>query len=166
MQIRKLTCALLILSTFGCTAQARSKAVADTSGALRTLTSIGDALDSPDHHPVHILYLHGINEVGAGGSGATAAIDLHQAQSVRRSDWKNAGTEYPDKGEFAPGAQPPALNYLGNPIWNNSDEWRAAAPFVVHWVVHLRRHPAALVVDEFNWWPLDPGTQMPPHRGH
>lgn len=155
MQIRKLTCALLILSTFGCAAQARTKTVADTSGALKTLTSIGDALDSPDHHPVHILYLHGINVVGAGGSGLLRQSICTKLNLCAVSDWKNAGTEYPDKGQFAPGAQPPALTYLGNPIWNNSDEWRASAPFVVHWVVHLRGHAAALVVDEINWWPLD-----------
>ena len=64
------------------------------------------------------------------------------------------GTEFADKGEFSSAVEPPTLAYLGSPVWNNPEEWHAAAPFVVHWVVHLRGHSAVLVVDEINWWPL------------
>ena len=70
------------------------------------------------------------------------------------SDWKNAGVEFADKGEFSAAVQPPTLAYLGSPVWNSPAEWQAAAPFVVHWVVHLKGHSAVLVMDEINWWPL------------
>ena len=132
----------------------QAKVVADSNDTLKTLTSIGDALDSPDRHPVHILYVHGIDQVGAGDSGLLRNSICTRLKLCAVSDWNNMGTEYADRGEFAGNVQPPTLAYLGSPVWNSPEEWSAAAPFVVHWVVHLRRHPAVLVVDEINWWPL------------
>ncbi|MGB8031538.1 MAG: hypothetical protein WCF30_17950 [Terracidiphilus sp.] len=154
MQNRMLTLFFLILATAGGGTYARAKVVEDTSGSLRTLTSIADALDSADRHPVHILYVHGMNEVGAGDSWLLRKSICTKLKLCEVTDWKNAGAEFPDEGEFAPGSAPPALDYLGTPIWNNAEEWRASAPFVVHWVVHLRGHRSVLVVDEMNWWPL------------
>jgi hypothetical protein len=154
MQRGKLICTLLILAVVGGAAQARAKVVEDVSGSLKTLTSIGDALDSPDHHPVHILYIHGIDAVGAGGSVLLRQSICTKLKLCAVKDWKNAGVEFPDKGEFADGVEPPKLNYLGSPVWENAEEWHDSAPFVVHWVAHLRGHPSILVVDEINWWPL------------
>jgi hypothetical protein len=154
MQITKLALALLAVSAFGGPAQARTKVIEDQQGSLKTLASIGDVLDSPDHHPVHILYVHGISQIGAGDSALLRQSICTKLNLCDVSDWKNAGIEFADKGEFAPGLPPPALAYLGSPIWNNPAEWHAADPFVVHWVVHLRHHPAILVLDEINWWPL------------
>lgn len=154
MQTRKLTCALVILAAAGGATQARAKVIEDASGSLQTITSIADALDSPDRHPVHILYVHGINQVGAGDSALLRESICTRLKLCEVSDWKNAGTEFADKGEFASNVQPPTLAYLGSPVWNSPEEWHAAAPFVVHWVAHLRHHPAVLVVDEINWWPL------------
>ena len=154
MQIRKLTGVLLMLAAAGGASQARAKVVEDASGSLKSLTSIGDALNSPDHHPVHILYVHGISQVGSGDSAKLRESICNELKLCAVSDWKNAGTEYADKGEFASNVQPPTLAYLGSPVWNSPEEWLAAAPFVVHWSVHLRNHPSILVVDEINWWPL------------
>ncbi|MGD1107373.1 MAG: hypothetical protein ABR865_10025 [Terracidiphilus sp.] len=154
MQTRKWTIPFLILAAAGGAALARAKVVEDASGSLKNLTSIADALDSADRHPVHILYVHGIDQVGAGDSGKLRDSICTELKLCAVSDWKNEGTEYADKGEFASTVQPPMLAYLGSPVWNSPEEWNAAAPFVVHWVVHLRRHPAVLVVDEINWWPL------------
>jgi len=154
MQTRKWTIAFLILAAAEGAAPVRAKVVEDTSGSLRTLSSIADALDSADRHPVHILYVHGIDEIGAGDSGKLRDSICTELKLCAVGDWKNEGTEYADKGEFASTVEPPALAYLGSPVWNSPEEWNAAAPFVVHWVVHLRRHPAVLVVDEINWWPL------------
>jgi len=148
----RILCSLLFLT--GLAAQGHAKVIADVNGSLKKIASIGDALDSPDHHPVHILYVHGINQVGAGDSSLLRTSICTRLRLCEPSDWKNAGAEFADKGEFADGVAPPALEYLGNPVWSNQDEWRASAPFVVHWAVHLRRHPALLVVDEINWWPL------------
>lgn len=154
MHIRSFTCALLILGTMEGATRAQAGAVKDANGVTQNLKSIGDALDSADHHPVHVLYVHGIDQVGAGDSALFRNAICTRLKLCVISDWKNSGIEYPDKGEFDPAVQPPALQYLGSPVWNNDDEWRAAAPFVVHWVAHLRGHAAPLIVDEINWWPL------------
>jgi hypothetical protein len=154
MQTRKGTIAFLILAVAVWAAQARAKVIEDASGSLKTLTSIADALDSADRHPVHILYVHGIDEVGSGDSALLRKSICTELKLCEVSDWKNAGTEFADKGEFSINVEPPTLAYLGSPVWNSPEEWHAAAPFVVHWVVHLRQHPAVLVLDEINWWPL------------
>ena len=133
---------------------ARAKVVEDTSGSLKTLTSIGDALDAPDHHPVHILYVHGIDQIGAGDSSLLRESICTELKLCAVERLEERRRRVCRQGEFADGVKPPALEYLGSPVWNNADEWHAAAPFVVHWVVHLRGHPAVLVVDEINWWPL------------
>ena len=147
------TCALLTLALVAQTSGAQAPKNQKTKVASQ-LQSIGDALDSANHHPVHILYVHGIDQIGAGDSSLFRKSICDQLKLCQVSDWKNAGIEYPDKGEFDPSLQPPALAYLGSPVWRSADEWHAAAPFVVHWVVHLRGHAAVLVVDEINWWPL------------
>jgi hypothetical protein len=166
MPTAKLTSILLVQMTFWtaygvtfgaaveCARPARAEIIEDPSGSLATLTSIGDALDAPDHHPVHILYVHGINQIGAGDSSLLRDSICTRLKLCDLKDWKNTGVEFPDRGEFADDASPPTLAYLGNPVWKSADEWHASAPFVVHWVVHLRGHASVLVVDEINWWPL------------
>ena len=154
MQTRKWTIPFLILAAAGGAALARAKVVEDASGSLKNLTSIADALDSADRHPVHILYVHGIDEVGAGDSKMLRDSICTELKLCVVNDWKNGGTEYADKGEFSSSVEPPTLAYLDNPVWSSPEEWHAAAPFVVHWVVHLRGHSAVLVLDEINWWPL------------
>jgi hypothetical protein len=154
MPTGKLISILLVVTAFGGAPQARAKIIEDASGSLATLTSIGDALDAPDHHPVHILYVHGIDQIGAGDSSLLRESICTRLKLCDVKDWKNAGVEFPDRGEFADGVNPPTLAYLGSPVWKSADEWHAAAPFVVHWVVQLRGHASVLVVDEINWWPL------------
>ena len=154
MQTRKWTIPFLILAAAGLATQAGAKVVEDTSGSLRTLSSIADALDSADRHPVHVLYVHGIDQVGAGDSGKLRDSICTELRLCDVTDWKNEGVEFADKGEFSSSVEPPTLSYLGSLVWNSPDEWHAAAPFVVHWVVHLKRHSAVLVLDEINWWPL------------
>jgi hypothetical protein len=154
MPNRTLTLFILVLAVTGGGAYARAKVVEDTSGSLKTLTSIADALDSADKHPVHVLYVHGIDQVGSGDSAMLRDSICIELKLCAISDWKNAGTEFADKGEFSTAVEPPALAYLGSPVWATPEEWHAAAPFVVHWVAHLRGHSAVLVVDEINWWPL------------
>jgi hypothetical protein len=158
MPTRKLTSIFLVITAFGAAVGgatlARAKVIEDTSGSLATLTSIGDALDALDHHPVHILYVHGINQTGSGDSALLRQSICTRLKLCDVKDWKNAGVEFPDRGEFADGVNPPTLAYLGSPVWKSAKEWHAAAPFVVHWVVHLRGHASVLVVDEINWWPL------------
>ena len=154
MYASKWILSVIIVSGFISGTSIHAKVIADSRNTAKQLTTIGDALNAPDHHPIHVLYVHGIDEIGSGDSATFRNSICTKLNLCNVADWKNAGVEFPDKGEFAPGAQPPSLQYLGNPIWNNADEWAASAPFVVHWVVHLRNHPSVLVVDELNWWPL------------
>lgn len=158
MPIGTWTRILLLISAYSAAvagaARAYAKVIEDPSGSLATLTSIGDALDAPDHHPVHILYVHGINQVGAGDSWLLRQSICTRLKLCNVNDWENAGVEFPDRGEFANGVDPPPLSYLGAPVWKSAEEWHASAPFVVHWVIHLHGHSAPLVVDEINWWPL------------
>src|SRR5580698_10392135 len=125
MPTAKLTSILLVKIAFwtalgamfgaviGCARPARAEIIEDPSGSLATLTSIGDALDAPDHHPVHILYVHGINQIGAGDSSLLRTSICEKLNLCTPGDWMNAGVEFADKGEFADGAPPPALMYLG-----------------------------------------------------
>ncbi len=149
---RTIRIALFFFSILG-GLSAQAKDAVGPRGAIQNLSSIGDALNSPDRHPVHILYVPGIGQVGAGNSVVLRDAICSRLKLCEKSDWKNAGAEFADKGEFADGVEPPVFQYLGNPVWNNPEEWHASAPFVVHWVVHLRRHSAVLVLDELNWWP-------------
>ena len=144
----------LILTGLANGVAAQTTANGDTNDSKKTIISISDALDSADHHPIHILYVHGINQIGAGDSALLRTSICTELKLCAVADWKNAGVEFADEGEFAPNVQPPTIAYLGSPVWSNAGEWHAAAPFVVHWVIHLRHHPAVLVLDEINWWPL------------
>ncbi len=155
MQVRGGIVVLLsVWSMVGIAAHAKVKE--DVPGALNGVQTIGEALKTADQRPVHILYMHGINSLGADDS----EVFRNSICSIARicaSAWKNTGTEYPDQGVFALNAPAPTLQYLGVPVWtndNDAEQWRASAPFVTHYVVQLRGHNAILVVDEINWWPL------------
>jgi hypothetical protein len=135
---------------------AHAKVKEDVPGSLKGVQTIGDALKTVDQRAVHILYMHGINSLGSDDS-QVLRDSICSFEHLCASEWKNAGTEYPDYGVFALNAPAPTLQYLGIPIWtndNNAEQWRASAPFVTHYVVQLRGHNAILVVDEINWWPL------------
>src|ERR1700689_185401 len=115
--MQKLKIFLLILAAAGGVVPARATVVEDVSGSLKTLSSIANALDSPDHHPVHILYVHGIDRVGSGDSAMLRESICTELKLCEVGDWKNAGVEFPAKGEFSAAVQPPTLAYLGNPVW-------------------------------------------------
>jgi hypothetical protein len=117
-------------------------------------SSIGALLSKSAGRPLHILYVHGIGATGAGDSlefqkGVCAWVKgcTVPATAVSR--------DYADSGEFAGGAAPPRLEYMGTGVWTTTQDWSASAPFVDHYV--LRRGDGAagaVVVDEINWWPL------------
>jgi hypothetical protein len=155
MQVRSCIVAILFVCCAGGVA-AHAKVGEDAPGSLKGVQTIGDALKTADQRPVHILYMHGINTLGSDDSKVFRESICRNAH-LCEGDWHDAGTEYPDFGAFALNAPAPTLQYLGVPIWtndNDAEEWRASAPFVTHYVVHLRGHNALLVVDEINWWPL------------
>ncbi|HUB50930.1 MAG TPA: hypothetical protein VL986_02100 [Terracidiphilus sp.] len=145
--------ALVCLATI-CGVGATSAPTPDDQALPSDIESIGSALNSPDHRPVHIIYVHGINQVGAGDSSALRDAICDKLHLCNKSDWKSTPPDFPDQGEFAPNMDPPPLEYLGKPVWKTKDEWFDAAPFVAHWAIQLKGYSSPLVVDEINWWPL------------
>jgi hypothetical protein len=135
-------------------AAAISAPAQDDHTSLNDFESITNALSSPDHHPVHIIYVHGINQIGAGDSESLRNSICDKLHLCNKNDWKTADSDFPDKGEFAPDSDPPNIKYLGNAIWDGKEQWKSAAPFVAHYVIRLRGYSSPLVVDEINWWPL------------
>ena len=127
----------------------------------RQTTSLGDSLHRGDGKQLHIFYLHGI---GSEGPGDHDSLALRQGICNFVKDCivfagERDGTEYADQDEFALNAPPPPLKYLGQEVWrkdhsgDSSEEWNAAAPFVVHWKLARFSGPT-IYVDEINWWPL------------
>ena len=53
--------------------------------------------------PVHILYVHGINQIGSGDSSLLRESICTRLKLCDIKDWKNAGVEFPNRGEFADG---------------------------------------------------------------
>lgn len=135
-----------------------------------TTESIGDAVladdkaaasESPGEHPatvaqppveakaVHVLYVHGINQIGAGDS-----MRLRKAicKYIGECTITHLGRMYAD-GPFAADSAPPALALRGERIWNSKEEWNASAPFIDRYVIKGKGH-TPILLDEFNWWPI------------
>jgi hypothetical protein len=127
--------------------------------------SIGDAVQAEDKAaaahsqeatgtmagplPIHILYVHGINQVGAGDS-----IPLRKGicKYLGECTVTNVGRMYAD-GPFAVDSDPPTLGLMGKRIWKSKDEWSASAPFIDRYEIKGKAH-TPILLDEFNWWPL------------
>lgn len=118
---------------------------------LSEMSSIGKVLQSAGSRSVHILYVHGMDATGPQDSlvfqkGICEILkDCTLPSSAQR--------DYADSGIFQSGSAPPPFEYMSNPVWSNSEEWSASAPFVDHYVI-TRSHGGPIVVDEINWWPL------------
>jgi hypothetical protein len=120
--------------------------------SLGQTSSMGESLRNAGPRPLHILYVHGIGALSAGGSRTfqkAICTFLRDCQAPAAP----VERDYAESGEFAPGAAPPTFTYLGRPVWRSSEEWSASSPFVDHYVLQ-RRDGGPLVVDEINWWPL------------
>lgn len=128
----------------------------------RQTTSLGDSLHRTDGRQLHIFYLHGI---GSDGPDDHDSLALRQGICDFVKDCmvyagEPDGTEYADQDEFALNTPPPPLKYLGQEVWrkdhsaDSSEEWNAAAPFVVHWKLTRYHSVPTIYVDEINWWPL------------
>jgi hypothetical protein len=140
----------LILSILG-KGWAQGKVIDDGPQKLSQISSIGESLRNAGQRPVHILYVHGIGAIGAGGSEV-----FRKGICAFVKDCRAAGAplrEYADSGEFESDAEPPTLEYMGKPVWATKQDWRASSPFVDHYVI-LRGDGGPIVVDEINWWPL------------
>jgi hypothetical protein len=139
-----------------------SRGQAAPAASNRQTTSLGDSLHRTDGRQPHIFYLHGI---GSDGPGDHDSLALRQGICDFVKDCmvyagEPDGTEYADQDEFALNTPPPPLKYLGQEVWrkdhsaDSSEEWNAAAPFVVHWKLTRYHSAPTIYVDEINWWPL------------
>jgi hypothetical protein len=154
--------ALLLGTPFACCS---GVLVAQTVGAIsstKPTKSLADSLQRVGGKQLHILYLHGIASNGPGDYDSwllRKGICDFLKDCVSPAGELDGKTEYADQEEFKLNAPPPALKYLGSPVWETdpsgptSQEWNAAAPFVVHWKLARSSGPA-IFVDEINWWPL------------
>ena len=99
--------------------------------------------------PIHILYVHGINQVGAGDS-----LPLRKGicKYLGECTVTNLGRVYAD-GPFAVDSDPPTLALMGKRIWKSKDEWSASAPFIDRYEMKGKAH-TPILLDEFNCWPL------------
>ncbi|UWZ82343.1 hypothetical protein [Occallatibacter riparius] len=105
---------------------------------------------------IHIFYIHGI---GNDGPTDFDSLELRKSICAYLKDCTTPAGEpvgpwdYADEGYFAPGAAPPALDFLGQPVWRNNEEWSAAAPYAAHYKI-ARTHGPVIYVDALHWWPL------------
>lgn len=99
--------------------------------------------------PIHILYVHGISQVGAGDS---LLLRKGICKYLGECTVTTLGRVYAG-GPFAVDSKPPNLAYLGERIWQSQDEWSASAPFIDRYKITGKAH-VPILLDEFNWWPL------------
>jgi hypothetical protein len=132
--------------------------------------SIGDVVETEDHTgatpwtsgevgamaksagsapPIHILYVHGINQVGAGDS-----LQLRKGicKYLGECTVTRLGRVYAD-GPFAVNAASPALEYMHDQIWKTQEDWNASAPFIDRYEIAGKSH-TPILLDEVNWWPV------------
>ena len=134
----------------------------ESATSTKPTNSLADSLQRANGKQLHILYLHGIASDGPGDYDSwllRKGICEFLGDCVSPAGELDGNTEYADQDEFELNASPPSLKYLGSPVWKTdpsnpiSEEWNAAAPFVVHWKLARSSSPA-IFVDEINWWPL------------
>src|ERR1700751_1625592 len=118
--------------------------------------SLGDSLRHSEGKEIHIYYIHGI---GSDGPNDYDSLALRRSICVYLRDCTSlAGTpigewDYADQDQFRPDATVPELEYMDELVWKSADEWRAVAPYAIHFQL-TRTDGQNLYVDELNWWPL------------
>jgi hypothetical protein len=118
--------------------------------------SLGDELRNSAGKEVHIFYIHGIGSYGPKDrdSQALRKSICDYLKDCTVPGGKQIGQwDYADQDEFQLDAPVPKLEYMDEQVWKNQEEWRAAAPYAVHFQI-ARSNGATLYVDEINWWPL------------
>ncbi len=130
---------------------------APPASSTKLATSLADSLQRAGDKPVRIFYVHGIASDGPDDYDSwnlrKAICAFVKDCTTPAGDFDEKPREYADRDEFSLTAQPPALEYLGQRVWKTSEEWSAAAPYVVHWKLARSSGPT-IYVDEINWWPL------------
>ena len=131
--------------SIGDAVQAEDKASSTHSRGPTAL--VAQPVGSPP--PIHILYVHGINQVGAGDS---LPWRKGICKYLGECTVTHLGRIYAD-GPFAVDSDPLTLALMGKRIWKSKDEWSASAPFIDRYEIKGKGH-TPILLDEFNWWPL------------
>jgi hypothetical protein len=122
----------------------------------QTSDSLGNSLRHSNGKELHIFYIHGI---GSDGPNDYASLALRKSICAYLKDCTSpAGTQigewdYADQDQFLPDAPVPELEYMDELVWKSAEEWRAAAPYAIHFQL-TRANGQSLYVDELHWWPL------------
>ena len=119
-------------------------------------TSLADSLRHSEGKEIHIFYVHGIGSDGPTDRDSRALRksicdylkDCTTPVGTALGEW-----DYANRDEFQPDAPVPQLKYMDQQVWKNQEEWRAAAPYAIHFQI-ARSNGTTLYVDELNWWPL------------
>lgn len=101
--------------------------------------------------PVHVIYIHGINQIGDGDSALLRKAlckDLGECDLVN----PNPARVYAE-GSFRAGAPAPDMTYMNYRIWDGKDEWSASAPYYKRYEIS-KYGRVRVILDEINWWPL------------
>lgn len=144
---------LLLLSPLAVPALTQSASI-NTSPQVSD--SLGDSLRHSEGKEIHIFYIHGI---GSDGPNDYDSLALRKSICAYLRDCNSpAGTpigdwDYADQDQYRPDAPVPDLEYMDERLWKNAEEWRAAAPYAIHFQL-ARTNGQNLYVDELNWWPL------------
>jgi len=153
--------AALLAAVFVGVTEVASGQVAATAPPQAT-ASLADSLKhaATGEIQLHIFYVHGMGIDTSAPNTGTQNFEV--SQPFRKSLCKAIGCtanelegrSYASEGDFAPDAAPPPLAYFGEEVWRrDSNDWRAAAPFVDHYKL-VRANGTAIYVHEINWWPL------------
>src|SRR6201987_3453533 len=147
-----LTLMLSCIPAIFCPAQSTPAAVVSPQSPK----SLGEELRNPEGKEIHIFYIHGIGSDGPKDRDSRTLRksicdylkDCTTPEGTPIGEW-----DYADRDEFQRDASVPTLEYLDEQVWKSQEEWRAAAPYAVHFQL-ARSNGPALYVDELNWWPL------------
>ena len=148
----------LVLTTILCCSLASFLPAQSTSAPTppESPNSLGDSLKHADGKEIHIFYIHGIGSYGPDDRDSAAlrkSICDYLKDCTTPSGTAIGEWDYADQNQFRPDAPVPALEYLDEQIWKSQEEWRASAPYAVHFQLARSKGPT-LYVDEINWWPL------------
>ena len=91
--------------------------------------------------PIHILYVHGIGQIGTGDS---LLLREGICKYLGECTVKSLGRVYAD-GPFAVDSEPPTLAYMGERVWKSRDEWSASAPFIERYKITGKGHTPILL---------------------
>jgi len=133
-----------------------------TAPSAQSPTSLADSLKRAEtgQTQLHIFYVHGIGINTSKRNAGTQNFEV--SEPFRKSFCKQIGCStnelegriYASERDCAPDAAPPPLSYFGEDVWRrDSNDWRAATPFVDRYKL-VSKNGTAIYVDEINWWPL------------